>query len=290
MATVQAKNWVFTQQNPTPAVETRLRELHEDGTLPYIIWGREVAPTTGTRHLQGYFQLAKKRSFSVVREFLPFNWLAAAKGDDAENHKYCSKAGDFVELGSRSYAGKRTDLVVARQMVEDGATRRELLKAVGFQAAKHAFLYKSAIEAESRRDKVTVTWLWGATGCGKSHRANQEALALANGNIGKVWFGDLTTEYMLDYFGQPYAIFDDIRPGDRKYHFLLRLLDHHPLCVRSFGEKQWFIASHIWVTSNVSPEYFVPSGEDGQQLMRRISVLDHLSTPYTLAAASSTGQ
>lgn len=283
----QAKNWVFTQQHPTPEMESKLRELHEEGAFSYIIWGRETAPTTGTSHLQGYFQLPKKRCFGIVRELLPFNFLAAAKGDDEENRKYCSKSGTFVELGTRSYAGKRTDLAVARQMVEEGCTRRELLKAVGYQAAKHASLYAAAIASETRRDKVTVHWYWGVTGSGKSHRAHTEALAVANGNPGKVWFGDLTTEYMLDYTGQPCAIFDDVRPGDRKYNFLLRLLDHHPMCVKSFGEKQWFIASHVWVTSSMHPEYFVPSGEDGQQLMRRITVLDHSTTAYVSTPAAT---
>lgn len=292
MASSQAKNWVFTQQNPTDDTVAKLRALFEDGTFTYIIWGNEVAPTTGTKHLQGYFQLPKKRSFEPVRELLPFNFLQAAKGDDEENKKYCSKSGDFVELGDRCYAGKRTDLQIARRMVEEGCTRRQLLKAVGFQAYRHAQAYQAAISSEVRRDKVTVYWHYGETGCGKSHSANAEALALAGGDAGKVWFGDLSTEFMLDYAGQKFVILDDIRPGDRKFNFLLRLLDHHPLCVRSFGDKQWFVPSHIWVTSCMSPDFFVPSGEDAAQLHRRISVLTHHTTAYssTHAATASTDE
>ena len=53
-----AKNWTFTFNNYTEFVE---RHIKESELFNYLIYGHECAPTTGTIHLQGYFQLAEKK-------------------------------------------------------------------------------------------------------------------------------------------------------------------------------------------------------------------------------------
>lgn len=58
---VQATRWVFTLNNPTPVEETNIKKSVEgDYRIRYLIFGHELAPTTGTPHLQGYVEFSKK--------------------------------------------------------------------------------------------------------------------------------------------------------------------------------------------------------------------------------------
>lgn len=54
----QRKQYVFTYNNYTPEGEAALKAWLGKNTK-YAVYGHEVAPTTGTPHLQGYFSLKK---------------------------------------------------------------------------------------------------------------------------------------------------------------------------------------------------------------------------------------
>jgi hypothetical protein len=86
-------NWVFTLNNYTPEHEAILQGMD----YHYLLYGKEVAPTTGTPHLQGYVQLKKKVRRTGLVKLIPTFW-EVAKGDVADQD-YCKKAGDYVELG-----------------------------------------------------------------------------------------------------------------------------------------------------------------------------------------------
>ena len=58
-----AKNWTFTFNNYTEFVE---RHIKESELFNYLIYGHEVAPTTGTIHLQGF-------SINREKEIILFN-------------------------------------------------------------------------------------------------------------------------------------------------------------------------------------------------------------------------
>ena len=47
--------------------------------VKYIICGEEVAPTTGTNHIQGYAVLLKKIRFKAMRELFPGCHIEVAK-------------------------------------------------------------------------------------------------------------------------------------------------------------------------------------------------------------------
>lgn len=57
---------------------------------------------------------------------LPRAYLALAKGSAAQNRVYCSKGGDFVELGEIPRQGKRNDIVAFRDSIRARATDQEL--------------------------------------------------------------------------------------------------------------------------------------------------------------------
>lgn len=61
------------------------------------VFGREIAPTTGTPHLQGYIRLEKKKSLSSLKKCLGINaiHLEQCKGSEEANIKYCIEDGDY---------------------------------------------------------------------------------------------------------------------------------------------------------------------------------------------------
>lgn len=61
--------------------------------IRFIIFGYEVAPTTGTPHLQGYFELSRRQRLSGLKRLPGFGRASfrACNGDAASNIAYCSK-------------------------------------------------------------------------------------------------------------------------------------------------------------------------------------------------------
>jgi len=110
-----AKNWCFTLNNYT---DLHLSVL-DSFPCSYIIYGKEVAPTTGTPHLQGYVQLEKKLRLGGLTKLLQANWLVA-KGSPDQNITYCSKEGDVYTRGTPTEKGSRSDLEAFKDAVKDG--------------------------------------------------------------------------------------------------------------------------------------------------------------------------
>lgn len=104
------KNWCFTLNNYTEADEIALQQSM---LYSYLIYGHEVAPTTGTKHLQGYIQMCRRSRMSAVKKLFMNNsvHLEPAIGNVDQNIKYCSKGSDVITMGEPTRRGQRTDIV-----------------------------------------------------------------------------------------------------------------------------------------------------------------------------------
>jgi len=91
------RSWLFTINNWTDEDVARM------DTLPakYVIFGKEIAPSTGTPHLQCYVVFESAKTRSAVSRLLPRAFLLAARGSHSDNIRYCSKDGQFTEIGDR---------------------------------------------------------------------------------------------------------------------------------------------------------------------------------------------
>lgn len=94
---VQRIYFVFTKQidwvNNRDA-ETLIKQF--ENSLQKIckkyFFGKEIAPTTGRGHLQGYMELNKKMRRSAIVKYAHLNmYMAPAKGNEMDNYKYTSK-------------------------------------------------------------------------------------------------------------------------------------------------------------------------------------------------------
>lgn len=88
-----AKKWCFTWNNyPENWVDLLAPAL--EGSK--WIGGREVAPTTGTPHIQGFIEFpVKVRPIGYKGIPTEIKWIVA-KGTVEQNREYCSKGGDFT--------------------------------------------------------------------------------------------------------------------------------------------------------------------------------------------------
>lgn len=102
-------NWCFTVNNYCEADQRRVEDLQYHGDVRYIIYGREVAPETGTPHLQGSMNLKgfvsfkKKKEFVFMQSVMPWGThLEKAKGSPYAAAEYCAKEDpnpwEFVNL------------------------------------------------------------------------------------------------------------------------------------------------------------------------------------------------
>jgi hypothetical protein len=83
----RSRGWCFTWNNYPAEYRSQLDSLD----CRYVCAGEEVAPSTGTPHLQGYVYFRNAKRLSTLRRELPACHLAIAAGNPAQNRLYCGK-------------------------------------------------------------------------------------------------------------------------------------------------------------------------------------------------------
>lgn len=82
---IRSRSFCFTWNNyPAEAPDT-LGTLGAD----YQVYGKEVAPTTGTLHLQGYLHFPNAVSVVSLRRKLPGVHIVQARGSAQQNKVCC---------------------------------------------------------------------------------------------------------------------------------------------------------------------------------------------------------
>lgn len=137
-------HFIWTLNNYTPEDILRINGVIGKRGIRYICYGREVAPSTGTPHLQGYMQSTQKQFERLQLAFAPthLNNLQSARAASGPNAAeiggtfgepytaigYCMKEGDFYETGMKETIaavadrqGQRTDLKNAMEAIDSNA-------------------------------------------------------------------------------------------------------------------------------------------------------------------------
>lgn len=105
----RAKKWVFTLNNYTAEHVAHLSTLFPL-VCSYLVFGREIAPETGTRHLQGFAHFVDRKSLlQAVASLGQGSHCEVARGSSLQASIYCKKEADYEEFGVLSDSGKRTD-------------------------------------------------------------------------------------------------------------------------------------------------------------------------------------
>lgn len=253
-------NYCFTYNNYGKTTETALAGWLTQN-CKYAIYGHEMAPTTGTPHLQGYFSLKKQSRITTIQNSLAKHGiklaLFAARGNAQQNYDYCTKADPkgYFEVGSIIQKGKRSDLDdVADALRTDTYINVALANPTmtikfGRGMRELKMLYDQQTLPVDR--DLIVTVFYGDAGTGKTRGCLQKCAELGlsfymvnSPQGGSLWYDC--------YVGQDALIIDDFY-GWIKPHDLFRLLDRYPLQLPIKGSHVWAQYKYVFITSNLEP-------------------------------------
>lgn len=287
------RNVVFTVNNWTQADWDTIWNCDK---LSYLVMGQEIAPTTGTPHIQGYCEFGgKQATYSVVQRCLGghawFKARASKLPEKAAN--YCKEDGKFVERGTMCEPGHKSTLSDIREQIEDGVKPRQ----IKWENPHLLHMFGRSIDEiydihnyNKKRDWFTRgIWYWGPTGTGKSFKAlegySRETHYISPGD-GR-WFDG--------YDGQETFVINEYRGGIGEASFtdLLQMCDWVPHWLSRRGKEPIpFMSKVVIITSSMSPtEIFqtrVGSADSIAQLERRFTVV-HMTTPFVANCSESSG-
>lgn len=217
----------------------------------YIVVGREGAKS-GTPHLQGYVEFNSSVLFSTIKRKLPRIHLEERRATPLQAADYCKKEGDFVEQGTISAQGKRTDIDEVMNAVRANMSTLgiyEMFPQASCKYFKFIDRYKLLVDQRDTKwyHKKDVRVYWGATGTGKTRSAMEEfpdAFIVSEGVSGFWWDG---------YDGEDVVVMDEFR-GNIPLSHLLRILDGYQCQVSIKGGSRHLSARTIIITSNVDPQ------------------------------------
>lgn len=128
----RTKYWCFTINNYTEDEFDQLGRLECGALITYLICGKERGDT-GTPHLQGYIELATRQRIRGVKLIPGMSraHVEPRKGTAAEASTYCTKDGDYFEIGDISKSppnggGAGADLAAIVQAAIEGRSMRDL--------------------------------------------------------------------------------------------------------------------------------------------------------------------
>lgn len=264
-----------------------------DPRVAFAAWQLEVAPTTGTPHIQAFVRFNRALTRVAVARLYPSAHLQPADGNEEALVAYCTKEDSRAGApyadpgphfyGERAQPGRRTDIERAVDcIVANIGQKRPLLEVASVHT--NAFvrygngLLRAASAMVPPRDPAvqpSVKVYYGPTRTGKTRNATAELPDAYRWTPahGQWWDG---------YFGHKAVIMDEFK-GQLPYKYLLNLLDRYELQVQVKGAFVEFVATEFIITSSVHPRDWYPNlaHEDGgvDQLLRRITEIVHFMPP-----------
>lgn len=252
------RNYCFTLNNYTKEDTDMIKGCD---LFTYIIFGEEVAPTTGTKHLQGYFEMKEAKTISaLVKKHLPKGiHLEAAKGNATHNKTYCSKGQNIFEKGEPKTQGKRVDLIELKNDINQGKKvddicmeNPEIYHQYGRTLSK---IEDITLRKKFRNWKTTCNWYYGPADVDKGE------IAFDNFNPETHYVFPYDGNWWDGYTGQENVIIHNFK-GQIPYHRIVDLVDRIPITVSRRGrEPMPFLAKNIIITSTQPPrKIFTESG------------------------------
>nr|QTE03427.1 MAG: replication-associated protein [Psittacidae CRESS-DNA-virus sp.] len=278
-----ALSWTFTLNNYSDDEVTKFTSWLSV-ECSYAIFGKEVG-ANGTPHLQGYFKLLRQRRLSALKSNLDSRaHYEVAKGSAWSNKIYCSKDGNVWEWGQcpgKPPKRSRDELASTFKLASE-AGRDALVTWMDDNPGVNYFSGHTLVRNHLRsaqpveRPDISVEWIWGEPGVGKSRLAHERFPA--------GFVKEPRTKWWTGYNLERDVIIDDFGPKGIDINHLLRWFDRYRCTVETKGDIVPLHAVNFVVTSNFSPEQcFV--GDDGgphpqiPALRRRMTVTHMLSFP-----------
>jgi len=271
---LRSRDWCFTLNNYKPADEALLQQLD----AKYLIYGREVAPGTGTEHLQGYIYFKDAKMGSAVSKLLPRGThIEKRMSKDIDKAiDYCTKDGsnqDYHEQGDRpcNQAEKgRRGVEAARWAIKKA--RSGDLAAVEEGQPDLFLKYGPRLEQlfvppNKPLDSLEHEWWVGPTGSGKSRLLWELYPNHYSKRINKWWDG---------YKRQDVVAIEEWSPEAKlTTQALKQWADHYPFPGEiKGGGMQGLRPRKIIILSNYTIEQCFERAEDRDPMLRRFKVIN----------------
>lgn len=280
----QEMGWFFTWNN-YPENAGELLSLWPE--MKTTVVGKEVAPETGTPHLQGIVIFKSRKTFKQMKELGPECHWQVVRNVEA-SIKYCRKEGDMLVDWDDRYgrASKSQITEAAYQAVLEGdatemvasMTSSELFRNV--KRIREAQAYGPMLLAtQKRRSLPYVIWVYGGSGSGKttfvdrlrSKLGESRTFCLAPAhNPSSLWYDGYTPLHEA-------LVIDDLRARTFPLSEFLTLAGVLPRTVQLKGLSCPFNSSVIIVTAPEPPwasySQAVTESDSVLQVVRRINLL-----------------
>lgn len=206
-----SKTWMYTLNNYSENDILSLKELE----CNKHVCGAEIAPTTGTPHLQGRITFKKEWTFNMWKTFNSRISVRVAKYVECDYEKKEGKI--IIDIDNRKKKGCRTDLDDIYHQLDDGATVTEIAREFPSQFIR----YHKGIEklAELIQDDIEEA-IYDLQDCCDfiglpplDFEQNCSHMVVGDPKVGK-------TQYALAHFKKPLFVthMDDLRNFHYKVH------------------------------------------------------------------------
>lgn len=273
----QSRVWDFTLNNYTPEEEEAIQNSSE---YRFCTYGKEVAPTTGTPHLQGMVVFKNARTRAGVLQVLGARISCRQLYSSVESlMTYCQKGGDMWEKGTRPVTPEECGLQGKARTVDI----LRLAKAGLFNELEEkypeAWFYQQR-SIMAARGHILVNnvsldgvldnyWIYGEPGVGKGMYVDTLS--------GSYYTKAADEKWWCGYNGQEDVLLDDLGEG------ILPLMGKFKLwtCRKPFQAEVkgggWLIRpKRIFVTSQWHPKD-IAKGSDVDAIMRRFQIIHLVS-------------
>jgi len=269
-------NFTFTWNNYPEDFHDILTSLRAE----YIGWSHEVAPTTGTAHLQGFVCFPCRRQLSAVRKAMGGMHVEVMAGHILQNEDYCGKKEVLFFIGvppKAPGAGEKDRWKAARAAAEAGKLDEipddiymRLYSTIKKIATDH-------LPTPPDNDVLENVWICGPTGCGKSRGVR----ALYPDAYNK----DPKTRWWDGYKGQETVIIDDLDVFDKSCGGdLKRWIDHYAFPAQLKGSSIMIRPKRVIVTSQYTMEEIWDDAKTLEALNRRFKIDNRYPAPSQYAS------
>lgn len=266
----RSRGWQFTLNNYTDADEVDIQAIQS----VYLIYGREVAPTTGTPHLQGFIKFGLVKSFKQVKSLLPVAAHIEPALCEEALINYNAKDGDIFEKGVRPKSNREKGLSTQeRYRAAISCAKEGKIDEVDPDLYLRYYRTLKVIEKDHLKpcaplDTTAGVWIFGPSGCGKTsyvHKQFGESLYIKSAK----------TKWWDSYQGQDYVLLDDMDYECLHMSYYLKIwADHYPFQAETKGSAIMIRPKKIIVTSNYMIHELWREPELVKALVRRFELVD----------------
>lgn len=251
--TSRHKNFCFTSFQADPPT-------FDVGSMHYLVFQREICPSTGRPHWQGYVQFKTGKRYTTAQNELGLqrdSHFELQKGTNEQARDYCKKVesradpyehNEFgvFQPGSQT-PGARNDIALfAAAVMDPNKTTTDVLVEFPRECVKFsgALCKLQAFKKSGGMRDVHNYVFYGPTGTGKTqlcYGIDPDLYRVVYGNSG-TWFDG--------YNGEKTILLDEFDGTQMPIHKLLMYLDKYPLRVEYKGGSTWAKWTTVLITAN----------------------------------------